>query len=84
MPHSQYFFTNPHPERNLSSLLYCELFFKIHSNIFVILTKYYNKIKINLWLTAPKGATPVNWTSATDWQMAVQRDNVTKYYKKYM
>ena len=30
----------------------------------------------NLWLTAPKGATPVNWTSATDWQMVVRRDNV--------
>jgi hypothetical protein len=34
------------------------------------------KIKLNLWLTAPKGATPVNYTSATDWQMAVRRDNV--------
>jgi len=29
------------------------------------------KIKLNLWLTAPKGTTPVNYTSATDWQMAV-------------
>ena len=27
--------------------------------------------KIILWLTAPKGATPVNWTSATDWQAAL-------------
>ena len=35
------------------------------------------KIKINLWLTAPKGATPVNLTSATDWQMAALRDNVS-------
>ena len=34
------------------------------------------KKKTNLWLTAPKGATPVNLTSATDWQMAVRRDNV--------
>ena len=34
------------------------------------------KIKLNLWLTAPKGATPVNQTSATNWQMAVGRDNV--------
>ena len=25
--------------------------------------------KLNLWLTAPKGATPVNQTSATDWQI---------------
>jgi len=25
---------------------------------------------------APKEATPVNWTSATDWQMAVRRGNV--------
>ena len=32
--------------------------------------------KLNLWLTTPKGATPVNKTSATDWQKAVQRDNV--------
>ena len=30
--------------------------------------------KINLWVTAPKGATPVNETSATDWQMAVRWD----------
>ena len=30
----------------------------------------------NLWLTAPKGATPVNYTSATDWQIAVGQDNV--------
>ena len=36
--------------------------------------------KLNLWFTAPKGAKPVNQTSATDWQMAVQRDNVTKHY----
>ena len=34
------------------------------------------KLKLNLWLTAPKGATPVNQTSATDWQIAVRRDNV--------
>ena len=34
------------------------------------------KKKINLWLTAPKRATPVNYTSATDWQMAARRDNV--------
>ena len=27
-------------------------------------------------LTAPKGATLVNWTSATDWQIAVLQDNV--------
>ena len=32
--------------------------------------------KNNLWLTAPKKVTPVNWTSATDWQMAARRDNV--------
>jgi len=37
---------------------------------------YLNKIKLNLWLTAPKGATPVKQTSATDWQIAVRRDNV--------
>ena len=29
-----------------------------------------------MWLTAPKGTTPVNYTSATDWQMAARRDNV--------
>ena len=33
-------------------------------------------IKLNLWLTAPKGDTPVTQTSATDWQMAVRWDNV--------
>ena len=32
------------------------------------------KNKINLWLIAPKGATPVNQTSATDWQMALLMD----------
>ena len=31
--------------------------------------------KLNLWPTAPKGATPVNFTSATDWQIAVRRDD---------
>ena len=35
------------------------------------------KIKnFNLSLTAPKAVTPVNYTSATDWQMATRRDNV--------
>ena len=29
-------------------------------------------IIINLWLTAPKGATVVNYTSVTDWQMAAR------------
>ena len=33
-------------------------------------------LKLNLWVTAPKGGTPVNYTSATDWQKAVRRDNV--------
>ena len=28
-----------------------------------------------MWLTPHKGATPVNYTSATDWQI-VRRDNV--------
>ena len=32
--------------------------------------------KLNLWLTAPEGATPANQTSATGWEMAVRRDNV--------
>ena len=30
-----------------------------------------NNNKINLWFIAPKGATQVNYTSATYWQMAV-------------
>ena len=34
------------------------------------------KKKLNMRLTAPKGATSVNYTSETNWQMAVQRDNV--------
>jgi hypothetical protein len=29
-----------------------------------------------LRVTAPKGTLPVNLISATDWQMAVRRDNV--------
>ena len=33
--------------------------------------------KLNMWLTTPKGATPVNYTSATDWQMAVRRDVIS-------
>ena len=33
-------------------------------------------IKLNLWITAPRGAKPVNQTSANDWQMAERRDNV--------
>jgi hypothetical protein len=47
-------------------------------------------LKLNLWLTAPKGATLVNYTSATDWQMAAWRDNVISitpssliYFTKY-
>ena len=31
------------------------------------------KLKLNLWLTAPKEATH---TPATDWQITVRRDNV--------
>ena len=29
-----------------------------------------------MWLTAPEGATPVNETSETDWQITVRWDNV--------
>jgi hypothetical protein len=35
----------------------------------------YNNKKINVWLTAAKGATPVNETSATEWQMAMKLVN---------
>ena len=35
-----------------------------------------NLKKLNLWFTAPKGATPVTWAQATDWQMTVRRDDV--------
>ena len=31
-------------------------------------------IKLNLWLTSPKGATPVDYISAIDCQMAARRD----------
>ena len=31
----------------------------------------------NLWLTAPKGVTPVNLTSAADWKVAVGRDVIS-------
>ena len=37
---------------------------------------YIQLIKSNLCFTAPKGAIPVNLTSAADWQMAVRRGNV--------
>ena len=40
------------------------------------LLRLWSTFKLNLWLTAPKGATPVNQTSATDWQITVRRDNV--------
>ena len=43
----------------------------ILNNIHIIKIK-----KLNLWLTAPSGATPVNQNYTTDWQMAVRRDNV--------
>ena len=39
-------------------------------------TQCKNELKLNLWLTVPKGATPVNQTSTTDWQMAAQWDNM--------
>ena len=42
----------------------------------VIITIIIEIKTLNLWLTARKGATPVNLTSATDWQMAAWRDNV--------
>ena len=32
--------------------------------------------RLNLWLTAPKGTTPVNQTSATDWWIIARRDIV--------
>ena len=35
--------------------------------------------KLNLWLTAPKGATPVNQTSVTDRQMTVRRSVILHY-----
>ena len=44
--------------------------------IIIIIIIIIIKTKLNLWLTAPKGTSPVNYTSATDWQMAVRRDNV--------
>ena len=49
---------------------------QVIKSIIVYIISIIIKIKLNLWLTAPKGATPVNETSATDWQMAAQRDNV--------
>ena len=61
---------------------HCGAFFTPHSHtswakIFVCVCLSYNNIyshkKLNLWLTVPKGATPVNETPATDWQM---KDNV--------
>ena len=37
---------------------------------------YFTYIKLNLWLTSPKAATPVNLTSATNCQIAVRWENV--------
>ena len=34
------------------------------------------KLKPNLWLTTPRGATPIKYISVNDWQMAVRRDIV--------
>ena len=42
----------------------------------IIISITFKNLKLNLWLTAPKGAAPVNLTSATGWQMAARRDNV--------
>ena len=44
----------------------------VHSVICVIKLN-----KLNLWLTAPKEATPVNYTSATHWQMTARRDVIS-------
>ena len=33
-------------------------------------------IKLNLWLTAPKGTTSVNQTSESEWQMPLRLDIV--------
>ena len=37
---------------------------------------YKRILKLNLWLTAHKGATSDKQNSATDWQMTVRLDNV--------
>ena len=63
LPYSQGLFNNLYLEPN-------------QVNIRNICNLHY-KIKLNLWLTAPKGATSVDHTSETDWQMAVGRDGVT-------
>ena len=41
---------------------------------------YICELKLNLWLTAPRGPTPVNQTSATDWQIAVQWEICDQHY----
>ena len=58
-------------------------FFTIGQHILLITKKHWThflalnkKNKLDLWLTIPKGATPVNKTSVTNWQMVVRRDNV--------
>ena len=38
--------------------------------------QHYVQTKLYLLLIAPKGTTPVNQTSATDWQIVERRDNV--------
>ena len=32
----------------------------------------HKSLKLNMWLTALKGATQINYISATDWQITVQ------------
>ena len=51
------------------------LYPKIYFDGMVIVTF----LKINLWLTAPRGATSVNNTSGTNCQMEERRDNVINF-----
>ena len=60
----QWFFTE-----KITNAYFKQLFSRFYDQIII-------KLNLNLWLTAPKGATPVNQTSTTDWQMAVRRDIV--------
>ena len=53
---------------NKNKLILTEIFLSVHEAWYlkVLITVLYLK-KLNLSLAAPKGTTPVNYTSVTDW-----------------
>ena len=60
------------PDTNTEPILLLNKKLPLHFIEIFNLLHSYNELKLNLWLKTPKGATPVNWTSATDWQIVVR------------